>query len=300
MKHVAIIGCGDIGRRVAHLWQARGVPLTVTARSPDSATALCLPGMQALVLDLDRHPDSPPTDNALSLAGALVYYFVPPAASGTDDIRMQHFIDYLDRNAPPARVIAISTSGVYGDRGGATVTEETPPRPQTDRGRRRLAGENRLRAWGRAHKVAVVILRVGGIYAANRLPLQRLRNRAPVLHEHLAPRTNRIHADDLARVCVAAADAGRADRIYNVCDGQDSNMTEYFNTIADHLGLPRPPCVDWAEAERSMSAGMLSYLRESRHMDNSSMRNELGIELLYPDLRTALATTLETAPGERT
>ncbi len=286
MKHVAIIGCGDIGKRVARLWQARSVPIYASGRSSESSAVLRETGLQPLELDLDRPP--PASDIKPLLTGALVYYFVPPAATGTDDIRMQRFIKLLSADMPPARIVAISTSGVYGDCGGATVTEETPPHPQTDRGHRRLAGENVLRAWGRDNNVPVIILRVGGIYAADRLPLQRLRDHAPVLHEHLAPKTNRIHADDLAQICVAAADVGRADRIYNVSDGQDSNMTEYFNTIANCLGLPTPPSVDWAEAESGMSAGMLSYLKESRHMDNRRMIKELGITLLYPDLRTAL------------
>jgi nucleoside-diphosphate-sugar epimerase len=180
--------------------------------------------------------------------------------------------------------VAISTSGVYGDRRGALVNEDTPPHPQVDRARRRLDMERQLREWTDEHGVPLVILRVGGIYGPGRLPLQRIRDQVPVLQEALAPSTNRIHVDDLVQVCVAAAERGGAGRIYNVSDGQDSNMTEYFYTIADAFGLPRPPEVDWAQAERVMSPGMLSYLRESRRMDNRRMLEELGVTLAYPDL----------------
>jgi nucleoside-diphosphate-sugar epimerase len=290
MKHVTIIGCGDIGQRVAKLWQDRNVKVFGTTRSEESAQWLAGQHITPVLLNLD----TPKNTNPVPSANALVYYFVPPPGHGTHDPRMENFIALLEQaDVKPTRIVAISTSGVYGDQGGGRVTEDSPPAPQTDRGRRRLAGETRLREWGRTHDVAVIILRVGGIYAPDRLPLKRLYEKAPVLHEHLAPRTNRIHADDLASVCMAAADNGHPDQIYNVCDGQDSNMTEYFNTIADCLGLPRPPCVDWQQAEEIMGPGMLSYLKESRHMDNRRMREELGITLRYPDLRTALTDALK-------
>jgi hypothetical protein len=109
------------------------------------------------------------------------------------------------------------------------------------------------------------------------------------LHEELAPKTNRIHEQDLADICVAAASVNENFRIYNVSDGTDSNMTEYFYTLADHFKLPRPPAVGWEEAEQTMSAGMLSYLKESRRVDNTRMINELKIKLRYPNLEKGLA-----------
>ena len=113
------------------------------------------------------------------------------------------------------------------------------------------------------------------------------------MQEQLAPKTNRIHAEDLAEICLAAARVEQRYRVYNVSDGTDSNMSEYFLTLADYFGLPRPPQVDWAEAERVMSAGMLSYLRESRRVSNARMLKELGVHLRYPDLLTGLASCVE-------
>jgi nucleoside-diphosphate-sugar epimerase len=202
---------------------------------------------------------------------------------------MAHFLAAIDPAHLPARIVYISTSGVYGDRGGEWVNEDTPPNPQVNRARRRYDAEQQLRRFGREHNVAVVILRVGGIYGPGRLPRKRLEDRVPIIHEHLAPSTNRIHADDLAQICVAAAQRGRVDTVYNVSDGTDSNMTEYFNIVADYLKLPRPPTIDWQEAERSLSAGMLSYLKESRRMDNRRMLEELRVELQYPTLEAGLA-----------
>ena len=155
---------------------------------------------------------------------------------------------------------------------------------------RRHDAERQLNDFAASTGLDLVVLRVGGIYGPGRLPARRLRNRIPIIHEHLAPKTNRIHADDLARVCEAAARHGRPGEIYNVSDGTDSNMTEYFRLIADHLGLPRPPEIDWLEAENSLSEGMLSYLRESRRLDNRKMLRELGVTLEYPTLQDWLAT----------
>ena len=218
------------------------------------------------------------------MSNSLVYWFAPPPGSGQTDPHMQNLLASLETRPKPARVVAISTTGVYGDQQGRLVDEDTPPNPQVDRARRRLDMETRLQEWGRQNDVAVIILRVGGIYGPGRLPLQRIKEGVPLLKPELSPKTNRIHADDLARVCVAAATQPKASRIYNVSDGQDSDMTEYFFTLADFFGLPRPPVVDWAEAEQTISQGMLSYLRESRRLDTTRMQEELGIDLHYPSL----------------
>ena len=280
---VVIVGCGDIGRRVAARWQ--DLPVTGMVHSARSTGQLRQAGITSLQVDLD----DPASLQDLPLADALVYYFAPPPATGTIDPRMGHFLAAIEPEHLPARIVYISTSGVYGDRGGEVVNEDTPPNPQVDRARRRYDAEQQLRRFGQEYGVAIVILRVGGIYGPGRLPRKRLEDRIPIIHEHLAPSTNRIHAEDLAQICVAAARRGRADSVYNVSDGTDSNMTEYFNIVADFLKLPRPPTIDWEEAERSLSEGMLSYLRESRRMDNRRMLDELGIELQYPTLEAGLA-----------
>lgn len=284
-EQVIIIGCGDIGTRVARLWQDRGIAVTGLARNTARLQAA---GIRPHAADLDEAASL----EHLPAGHALIYYFAPPPPRGRDDPRMTRFLQALDKqNAQPDRIVYISTSGVYGDQQGGIVTENTPANPQVDRARRRYAAEQSLRAWGKVHKVPVIILRVGGIYGPGRLPVKRIREQVPMVHENLAPQTNRIHAEDLARICVAAAERGRADAVYNVSDGNDSNMTEYFNTVADFLGLPRPPLIDRDEAQRTLSEGMLSYLGESRRMDTSRLREELGVELLYPDLTSGLNAT---------
>lgn len=286
-EQVFIIGCGDIGQRVARLWLEQDVAVTGMARHPERFDVA---GMHPHRADLD----DPASLTALPVDGALVYYFAPPPPRGDTDPRMIHFLQALEsQHARPDRIVYISTSGVYGDRQGELVNEDTLPNPQVDRARRRYAAEQALREWGRKHEVPVIILRVGGIYGPGRLPIKRIRDRVPMVHEHLAPQTNRIHAADLAAICVAAARRGRADTIYNVSDGDDSNMTAYFNTVADFLGLPRPPLIDLDEARQTLSEGMLSYLGESRRMDTTRLREELGVIFQYPSLQIGLEATCQ-------
>jgi nucleoside-diphosphate-sugar epimerase len=144
----------------------------------------------------------------------------------------------------------------------------------------------------------VVILRVPGIYAHDRLPIRRLREGLPVLAEADSPFTNRIHADDLARVCIAAMKRGRPGAAYNVSDGHPTTMTDYFNRVADCLGLPRPPVVDRSTARQALSPSMLSFLEESKRLDNRRMREELGVELIYPDLVAGLAAGCRVGAGQ--
>jgi len=289
-NRVFIVGCGDIGRRVAQQWRQNGLSVTGLVRPNSSVQDLQQQDIRPLLLDLDKPPVDQSPEPELVLHQALVYYFAPPPKTGEQDTRMAHFLQLIDGRQPPARLVYLSTSGVYGDQEGRLIDEQTPPRPVAPRARRRYFAEQAVRQWGEAQQVPVITLRTGGIYGPGRLPLKRIRDQIPVIHEHLAPATNRIHADDLSLACVAAAQKGRAGRIYNISDGAQSNMTEYFNTIADYFGLPRPPAIDWNEAEKQLSPGMLSYLRESRQLDNRRMREELGVQLRYPDLLKGLAS----------
>ena len=284
-QRVFIVGYGDIGRRVAKLIDSKSTTISGLARSQTSAEQMKLDGVIPVQGDLDDLDSLSGQD----LTDSLLYYFAPPPATGTNDTRMSNFLSCLDDSKLPSKIIYISTSGVYGDQGGHRVTEDTPTNPGADRSRRRLDAEQQLKRYVEKRFIDVVILRVSGIYGPGRLPEQRIRDSVPVLHEELAPKTNRIHADDLASICIAAADYGQSGEIYNISDGCDSNMTRYFFQIADHLNLPRPPTLAWQDAERILSKGMLSYLRESRQMDNGKMLSKLRIKLKYPNLSAGLA-----------
>ena len=157
--------------------------------------------------------------------------------------------------------------------------------------RRRLDAESVLKNWGAHRGVDITILRVSGIYGPGRFPFDRLLGGHPVLTEDEAPLSNRIHADDLARICLAAAEWRGAGDLINVSDGEALTMTAYFDAVAVAFGLPRPPRVSRLEAAAVMSPLMLSYFSESRRLENRRLRERLGT-LLYPDLAHGLAAAL--------
>lgn len=281
---VLIIGCGDIGERVARLERSEGRAVAGLVRSERSARRLRAAGIQPITADLD----APASLNNLPVKNTVVYYFAPPPDVGVTDPRMETFVSAMTPSNLPQRMVLISTTGVYGDCHGEWVTEDRPPNPQADRARRRLAAETTLQGWSKTSGVPIVILRVPGIYGPGYLPEARLRSGEPVLREDESPFSNRIHADDLAHVCVAAARHDHPSLLYNVSDGHPTSMTDFFFRVADVLGIPRPPAITWEEARRRLGPGMLSYLAESKRIDNRRMREELGVELMYPDLASGL------------
>lgn len=286
MRPVLIIGCGDIGRRVGQRLVAQGDRVVGVTRR--TTLAADLHGAEQLILDLDGHAAA----KQLPLRDALVFYFAPPPDHATGDPRLSRVLDAA-RMQRPTRIVYISTSGVYGDCGGAWVKEDRPANPRTERAKRRWDAEQQLQAYFKETGVPIVILRVGGIYGAGRLPLERIRKGVTVICPDEAPWSNRIHADDLASVCIAAAERGAPGAVYNVADNKPSSMTDYFYRVADAVGLPRPPCVPLDQAKHKLSAAMLSFVEESRRLDTSRLREELGVRLRYPSLAEGLPASLE-------
>ena len=282
-----IIGCGYVGRAVARYYVKRGQSVVGIVRSDDSAAAVEATGARVVQLDLTRDPLDALT--GFGLRGERVFHFAPPPGDGDGDPLTARLVEVFDREGPPKRLVYIGTTGVYGDCGGAWVNEDRPPRPVASRARRRWDAEQRLRAWSDASGADLVILRVAGIYACDRLPLERIRSGQPVVRADEAPWTNRIHAQDLLAVCIAAMERAPAGGLYNVSDGHPSTMTDYFHRVADAAGLSRPDEIPLAEAPGKVSPGMLSYLAESRRLDNRRMLSELGLTLRYPELAVGLA-----------
>ncbi len=220
-----------------------------------------------------------------------VIYLVPPPAPGTTDPRLQRFLAALPTK--PGRIVFISTTGVYGDAGGATVTEDTTPAPATDRARRRLAAETALRAWCEPRKVEWVILRVPGIYGPGRLPLERLQRGEPALAESEAGPGNRIQVEDLADICVTALLQPQArNRIYNVGDGDHTTSTAFLGLVAKLAGLPAPPQLPLTQLQALKSNVALSFLGESRRVDTSRLRQELGFRPRYPTAESGIRASL--------
>lgn len=285
MKKIFFAGFGDIARRIARQPEVAGVPLAAITRSEEKFALLEAQGIEAF---LDSF-DDPENLATLPLAECTVFYTAPPPGGGFSDPRVGVFCAQISPNNLPAKVIYISTSGVYGDCGGELVDEQTPLNPQTARAKRRADAESRLQQMAQQFDVPLVILRVTGIYGPTRLPLQRLQQNHPVLRPEDSNITNRIHVEDLARICVAAALRGDAGDIFNVSDGEHGTMTDYFNVVADHFNLSRPPQISRAEATQVMNPLMLSYVDESRRMDNRLMLKKLGIQLRFQNLAAGLA-----------
>jgi len=217
-------------------------------------------------------------------------YTVPPREGVDGDPRLENLVARLD--PPPSRFVYISTSGVYGDRGGKRVDESATPTPLTARAKRRVAAETLLSAWCGQRHVDLVILRTPGIYGPGRLGLDRLELGDPVVAEAEAGPGNRIHVDDLAACCVRALDPGTPPGIYNVGDGDYRSATSFAKAVARLAGLEAPPEISRAEAEKVFSATRLSFLRESRVLDTRKMRDVLGFTPRYTNPESGIRASL--------
>jgi nucleoside-diphosphate-sugar epimerase len=275
---VLLIGCGDVALRTADLLHPK-VRLYGLTRRVEDIPRLRAHGIVPIVGDLDRFASL----DRLRAAPFAVLHFAPPPSEGRDDPRTQMLIAALTRaRSIPQRFVYVSTSGVYGDCAGARVTEARPRRAQSPRSRRRVAAEDRLRAWATNRGVRLSILRVPGIYAETRLPVERIRQQTPVLGADEDVFTNHVHATDLARAVVAALFHAKPNRAYNVSDDAEMKMGSWFDAVADAFHLPRPPRVSWEEAEQKIAPMLLSFMSESRRLANKRMKEELRVRLRYP------------------
>jgi len=286
MKQVLIVGSGDVARRIIP-WLARRFLVRALVRRPEERDALRALGATPIVADLDR----PASLARLAGIADYVLHCAPPPGEGQDDPRTRRLLAALMQRASlPRRLVYISTTGVYGDCAGAWLDETRPLRPASARAVRRVAAENRLRRFGCRSGCRVSVLRAPGIYDADaRLPLARLRKGEPVLAPEDDVFTNHIHADDLAHLLALALFRGRPNRVYNASDDSQLRMGEYFDLVADAVGLPRPPRLPRADLSERLSALTLSFMSESRRLDNGRIKRELRARLLFPCVADALA-----------
>ena len=292
MRRLLIIGCGDVALRMVRKLPA-GYRVYALSHSPERYHLLREHGLTPIPGNLDE-PDT------LEMLGGLahdVVHFAPPPSLGTKDTRTAHLLATLTKGKIlPHRLIYISTSGVYGNCDGDIVPETRPLRPQTARAKRRLDAERRIREWGKRSRVCVSILRVPGIYAGDRLPLEHVKNGTPALLPEQDAYSNHIHADDLARIVIAALRFGKPGRVYNTSDDSELKMGDYFDLVADRFGLPRPTRISYSEARQRIPENLLSFMQESRRLANRRMKRELQVKLRYPVVADGLAA----ARGKRT
>ena len=285
-ERLLIIGCGDVGLRLAQRMRGR-VRLLALTSSPERRAELRAQGLTPLAGNLD---DATSLRRLAGLATRVVH-LAPPPSEGHQDPRTQALIHALRRRKQPATLVYGSTSGVYGNCAGDWIDETRAIHPETARAQRRVDAEALLRHWGRGLAVRVSILRIPGIYAANRdggTPRARLLKGLAVLRHEDDVYTNHIHADDLARACALALWRATAQRIYNVNDDSQLKMGDYFDGAADLYALPRPPRISRELATQTMPAMQLSFMRESRRMRNTRMKKELRLRLLHPTVMSGL------------
>jgi nucleoside-diphosphate-sugar epimerase len=289
MRRLLIIGCGDVGLRLAKALRGRWRIYALT-HSHDRLSMLRAEGVMPVSGDLDH------LETLVRIAGLAqdVVHLAPPPGSGTRDTRTINLIRALAKGGSlPQRLVYISTSGVYGDCGGDVIDETRRALPSSDRARRRLDAERMIRAWGAETGVQVSILRVPGIYSAARLPIARLKAGTPALAPERDPYTNHIHADDLARTVLAALSRGRGGRAYNASDDSWMKMGEYFDMVANQFDLPRPPRVTWEAAQTQLAENLLSFMRESRRLVNGRLKKELRVRLRYPTAQLGVVAAWE-------
>ncbi|MBN9420911.1 MAG: NAD(P)-dependent oxidoreductase [Candidatus Accumulibacter sp. 66-26] len=294
MQNLLIVGCGDVARRVLPRLVGR-YRVHALLRDPEQFAWWRRAGAIPVLADLD---DARSLARIAGLA-EVVLHFAPPPERGAVDTRMRRLLAALAKGKSlPQRLVYISTSGVYGDCAGARIDETRRLAPATARAARRVDAERRLRAFGRQNGVVVSILRAPGIYAADRLPIERLQKGTPALCAADDVYTNHIHADDLALLVCAALRYGRANRAYNACDDSEMKMGEYFDLVAGRFGLPPAPRLSRAEAQAKLSPIQLSFMSESRRLANHRIRHELHARLRYPRVEDGVAAAwLERNPA---
>ena len=276
-------GLGYSALALAPLVAAEGWTIGGTCRTTESAAALTARGFAAEPFDRDR-PLA-----AAAIGGAThVLVSVPPDAIG-DPVLDRHGGDIA---ALPglAWLGYLSTTGVYGDRGGGWVDETAALCPSGERGHRRVNAEQGWLGLWRDRGVPVHIFRLAAIYGPGRSPFEALRAGAAKRIDKPGQVFSRIHVDDLAQVLFASMRQPRPGAIYNVCDDDPAPQEAVVAFAAGLLGVPAPPLVPFAEA--GLSAMALSFYDDKKRVRNSLIKHELGTVLRYPDYRAGLAAIL--------
>lgn len=279
-----ILGCGDVGMRLLPLLTQHFRIFAVSSQSERHAELRA-----AGAIPITANLDLPETLWRLASLAPNIVHLVPPRSEGLSDTRTRNLIAILPDKC---RLVYISTTGVYGNCPDGFFDETRPLNPGNARAKRRVAAERLLRAWAVRSQSTLSILRVPGIYAENRLPLERLHKGTPALTEAEDVYTNHIHADDLAMLIKLALFRGAPGRVYHATDDSDFKMAAYFDLVADAFDLPRPPRLPRIELAQQISPMLLSFMSESRRMKNDRIKKELGARLRYPTVRPGVQAAL--------
>lgn len=280
-RQIAITGCGHIGKLLARQLLKKKMPVTGYVSSDHSQAECRGKNIPCEIIDLDK------ALHDIDLTGQHNIYLAPPPRNGKTDTRITHYLRAIEKQ-PPEKFVLISTTGVYGNCNGAWIDESAPLNPIADRAFRRADAEQQVQQFCLHHNVPLVVLRVPGIYGPGKIPLARIKSGQAIVNKQDSPFTNRIHADDLVTICEKALLEPGITGIYNVSDGHPGTMYDYFTGVATALNLPSPPAISLEEAQQQLSAGMLSYMAESRRIDNKKLLKDFALVLQYPHLHEGL------------
>ena len=290
-QRLLIVGCGDVGLRVAQQLPSHVRKIALTS-SPERLASFRARGIEPLLGNLDE----PATLARLAGIAHRVLHLAPPPTDNAQewwrDTRTFNLLAALRRRSMPSQFVYGSTTGVYGDCRGDWVSESRALAAHTPRAQRRVDAEMQIKAFAR-DSITASILRIPGIYAQDReggTPRGRLERGTPVLMPQDDVYTNHIQAGDLARACIAALWRGKPQRAYNVTDDTQLKMGDYFDLAADLYGLPRPARISRESAQGSLPLMLLSFMSESRRLTNERMKRELRVELRYPLVSDGLKT----------
>lgn len=280
-KQIAIVGCGYIGKLLAQQLLKKEIPVTAYVRSETSRAECENRNIRCEIIDLDASLDN------IDLTGQRLIYLAPPPRSGKTDSRITNFLHAIAKHTPE-KFVLISTTGVYGHCQGEWVNESAPLKPNAERAFRRADAEQQVQQFCQRFNIPLVILRVPGIYGPGKIPLARIKSGQAIVNKQDSPFTNRIHADDLVSICEQALLDTGITGTYNASDGNPGTMYDYFMAVAAAMHLPAPPAISLTEAQQQLSAGMLSYMAESRRIDNKKLLQDFKLVLQYPDLQAGL------------
>ena len=284
-KRLFCFGYGFSAAALGALLGSAGWSLAGTCRTPEGCRALADAGVDAVPFSRE----APLADAAGCLAGAThILLSIPPDADGDpaldchgDDIAALQGVEWIGY---------LSTTGVYGDTGGAWVDESAPPAPTSARSKRRVEAEKAWLAFGSRHGLAAHVFRLAGIYGPGRNPLAAVRRGKAKRIDKPGHVFSRIHVADIAQVLAASIAKPNPGAIYNVCDDEPAPAAEVVAHACALLGVAPPPLTPLDEADLSPMAR--SFYADNRRVSNARIKSELGVALRFPDYRAGLAALL--------
>ena len=286
-----IIGCGYVGLALARTLRAEGVQVAGTTRSPQRLALIEAAGATPLIADVTDPASLKPL---VAFSPDVVFDLVKPQRIGENRYTSwgTRNVASTFRDHPLEALVYVSSTSVYGRRGGEWTDEQTPVNPSSPVGRSRVEAERVYLASHAESRLPARIARVPGIYGPGRTLRQRLETGAYRRLDDEKLWVSRIHVHDLATALAAVWRRGEAGEVYLLCDDEPTTGQEYAELTASLLSLPLPPTVEREDIRQELSQDSFERRVGSRRCSNRRMRQELAVELEYPTIREGVPAAL--------